>query len=981
MAHGDVTLPLGEEESVGNEALRAGAVFGRFLIIERVGGGGVGEVFAAYDPDLDRRVALKVLLQEGSARSGTGSASEAGQGLLREAKAAAQLTHPHVVTVYEVGEACDRAFIAMELVEGTDLGAWIDARETVDWRSALELMIQAGEGLAAAHVRGTIHRDFKPANVLVGTDGRARVGDFGLATFDASTSSIKLESEADAREVQSMQTQAGRLIGTPYFMAPELFDGAPHSIESDVYAYCVTLYEAVFGARPFAAGSLLELQVAKRKTDDVLPREGEAPSALRQAIARGLAIDPADRWNSMEPLLATLRACLVRRRNPLWWVVGAGSVVAATAALAVPSRTEDPCSGGDVRASAVWSAKRRATVSEALASNAAARTSKDEVLAALDGFVGDWAGEYRGVCESARRGERSDQSLDGAMACLERDVVEFETFTTLLADADADALLAAPSGVSLLSDPGACGRPGRLDGPDPPSSAISDEVQTIDADVSRVRGLVAAGAFATALELARDAEGRADALEYAPLRARATYWLGRALHELDTPTAAADALERALWTAHRSGELEVPAMAALALAELAVGGLDRPDDARRFIAYADAEIDRRELIALRPDLERTRAMLFRLERKDDAVIEAHERALALLDDASPLRRADHLSTYAADLGRLGRIPRAIELLNESVEILEREVGASHPLYAESLGRLGLAYRIRGDLERAESLSKRALEIQIQARGPEHARVAFQRRRLGDFYWRTERIPEAIAQYELLLAVDEALYSPPNRHLGSDYTELASLYATAQRSEAAAEAFAKAIAAYGDTAPADTVADTRCKYGGLLHNMRRLDDAAAETEAGLRMLEGVESLGARDAVRMCARARALIASSQGESKLAIEMAEKSLAVAEADVGPNHPGLLRDLIFLSDAYESAGDIDGATAPLERALSLPQPESQANLVALTEVTLARLIVEQDRPRAESLARSALERVSDDGPGPQGIRDDAAKVLGHSM
>lgn len=279
----------------------------------------------------------------------------------------------------------------MELVEGTDLGAWSEARETVDWRAALALMIQAGEGLAAAHVRGTIHRDFKPANVLVGADGRARVGDFGLATFGAATTPIDVEGEADAREVQSMQTQAGRLIGTPYFMAPELFDGVAHSVESDVYAYSVTFYEAVFGARPFAASSLLELQVAKRETDDVLPRQGEVPSALRQAVARGLAVDPADRWRSMEPLLATLRECLVSRRSPLWWVVGVGSVVAAAAAWALPSRAEDPCSGGDTRASTVWSAERRATVSDALESNAAAR--------------------------------------------------EFETFSTLLADAD--ALLAA----------------------------------------------------------------------------------------------------------------------------------------------------------------------------------------------------------------------------------------------------------------------------------------------------------------------------------------------------------------------------------------------------------------------------------------------------------------------------------------------------------------------------------------------------------
>jgi len=227
---------------------------GRYRILGRIGQGGMGVVYRAHDPELARDVAVKLMNAESLDEGETATARTR---LIREARAMARLAHPNVIHVYDVGAVEDGVFIAMELVEGESLAAWV-ARAPRDWRDVLRHYVDAGRGLAAAHAAGVIHRDFKPENVLVGADGRVRVGDFGLAgapalagapSFDDMRST---DAALDVGAVEGTLTRTGALLGTPKYMAPEQEHGLVASDAGDQFSFCVALYEALYGQPPFA---------------------------------------------------------------------------------------------------------------------------------------------------------------------------------------------------------------------------------------------------------------------------------------------------------------------------------------------------------------------------------------------------------------------------------------------------------------------------------------------------------------------------------------------------------------------------------------------------------------------------------------------------------------------------------------------------------------------------------------------------------
>jgi len=308
-----VRLGAGESDSAGSAAceVREGLQVGRYWLRRELGAGGMGVVYEAYDPELERPVALKLL-----------RSSLDRQRLSREARALAKLSHPNVVAVYDVGAFGEQAFIAMELVEGSTLRRWASDRQ----RSVEELVriaLQAGRGLAAAHAAGLLHRDFKPDNVIVGRDGRVRVLDFGVVSDLATRTAIAAAMDGNeefSSDLEALLDEAGRLtaagtlIGTPAYMAPEQFRGDGSAPTADQFSFCVVLWELVYGARPFSAKSLLELarggDIALIKALDA---GRTAPSWLRRCLERGLTIDCAGRYPSMAALLEALEAGLTRQ--------------------------------------------------------------------------------------------------------------------------------------------------------------------------------------------------------------------------------------------------------------------------------------------------------------------------------------------------------------------------------------------------------------------------------------------------------------------------------------------------------------------------------------------------------------------------------------------------------------------------------------------------------------------------------------------
>ncbi|MBA3546614.1 MAG: serine/threonine protein kinase, partial [Nannocystis sp.] len=228
------------------------AELGRFVVLHRVGAGGMGVVYAAYDPELDRKVAVKLLHPSvGSDREDVGRAR-----LLREAQAMARLSHPNVVTVFDVGTRDDQVFLAMEFVQGLPLSAWLKAPR--GWREVVAVFIAAGRGLDAAHREGIVHGDFKPDNVIVDVEGRARVLDFGLAfAQDRGKPPSDPEARRSSRsgrsgvDLSTHLTRTGALTGTPPYVSPEQFLGESASARADQYAFCVSLYEGLYGDRPY----------------------------------------------------------------------------------------------------------------------------------------------------------------------------------------------------------------------------------------------------------------------------------------------------------------------------------------------------------------------------------------------------------------------------------------------------------------------------------------------------------------------------------------------------------------------------------------------------------------------------------------------------------------------------------------------------------------------------------------------------------
>jgi len=415
-----------------------GASIGKYRLVRWLGAGGMGVVWAAYDPDLERTVAIKLL------RS-VDSAATLRTRLLREARAMARLKHPNVLKVYEIGTNDNRDYIAMELIDGGDLHSWLAYRPPR--AEIFAALLAAGRGLAAAHEAGLIHRDLKPHNILRGRDGWVYVTDFGVARGQievgtdvvlepVSASATAVNSQLRAVDVLDARlTQTGALIGTPAYMAPEQFAGRAADQRSDQFAFCVTAWEAITGARPFTGKMLDDLRAASAAgTDRLILPEKVLPLRIRRVLARGMAADPQARWPDMRALLRELEAAIASLRWHPRYTIAAISLVAvgAITGVAVGMRDEykqrlrtvtetensralaatgaDATSGRDCRSAAeafgpAWSAERRAAVTDRHRSDGALVA----MAAALDEARRDWVASYDATCArpaSATRHER-----------------------------------------------------------------------------------------------------------------------------------------------------------------------------------------------------------------------------------------------------------------------------------------------------------------------------------------------------------------------------------------------------------------------------------------------------------------------------------------------------------------------------------------------------------------------------------------------
>jgi tRNA A-37 threonylcarbamoyl transferase component Bud32 len=353
--------PAREQPTLGRKV-------GRFVLLQRIGSGAMGVVYAAYDDQLDRKIAIKVLRPQNPRDS-----ARAQLRLFREAQAMARLSHPNVAVVHEVGTDGADVYVAMEFIRGSTVQTWL-ANKARSWRDIVDVFLQAGRGLAAAHAAGLVHRDFKPSNVMIGADERVRVLDFGLCSTGQDTHSgehagFRLrELSGELAAVPPKVTQGGEVVGTPAYMPPEQFSGRVVGPASDQFAFCVSLYEALYGQLPFPGETIHELAhaVTRGEVRDP-PRGTRVPTWLHAVILRGLRPDPKDRYPGMESLLRALdRTHVLRRRTYAFGLalVGAAAVGGFFAAKA-QQLERAPCQDGAEKIEVAWNAERRAEIGRA----------------------------------------------------------------------------------------------------------------------------------------------------------------------------------------------------------------------------------------------------------------------------------------------------------------------------------------------------------------------------------------------------------------------------------------------------------------------------------------------------------------------------------------------------------------------------------------------------------------------------------------
>ncbi|MCA9707595.1 MAG: serine/threonine protein kinase, partial [Myxococcales bacterium] len=422
MTRTDSTRPL--ERHVAFETVRRRLfstpgrpmTIGRFVVTGRLGQGGMGVVYAAYDPQLERRVAVKVMRNLGD----PARAQAARRSLEREARAAAALSHPNVVTVYDSGTLGDGVYVAMELVEGTTLRTWLETPRR--WPEIVQMFLAAGRGLQAAHEIGLVHCDFKPDNVLVGDDGGVRVADFGIAAAlqldeqaDTEVSLPASTALASSTERIERLTRTGWALGTLPYMSPEQLGRGTVDERSDQFGFCVALWEAVTGVRPFAGRTALELLAAVERAPEGLER---LPRGLRPVLRRGLAVQPAERFAGMAHVIDALERVRGRgRRRVLTGLAAAGLLASSVGGWALSHATQatpTPCEAHSGRIDDVWSDARQASL--AALDPASARYARTT----LDRLAGQWRAQAEASCVRGVAPAPDSRTTECATAWLER---------------------------------------------------------------------------------------------------------------------------------------------------------------------------------------------------------------------------------------------------------------------------------------------------------------------------------------------------------------------------------------------------------------------------------------------------------------------------------------------------------------------------------------------------------------------------------
>jgi tetratricopeptide (TPR) repeat protein len=640
--------------------------------------------------------------------------------------------------------------------------------------------MQAGRGLAAAHAAGIIHRDFKPDNVLVGQDGRVRVLDFGLARaageHEEKTPLLSATNETEISGQKALATpltRTGAFMGTPAYMAPEQMLGNATDARTDQFSFCVALYEALYGERPFAGDTMMELAHNVLNGDvRPAPKDSQVPARLRAVLLRGLRGQAEDRFPSMEALLDALTP-RERPMSPVWWAA-LGVVLLGAGVLGFRSARRQPavCRGAEGQLVSVWDAQRKQAVRAAFSATGKpyAEDAFRGAERALDGYAKAWADMHTSACEATRvRGEQSEELLDLRMECLGERREEMRALVDLFTRADAQVVEKAVEAASALDGLDACANAAALKAPvripsDPAKRARIDELRKRLAVVNALRD---AGKFGDGFAIARPALEEAHTLGYAPIEAEALLRLGQLERGAGKYKEAEEHAFTAAAAAMAGRDDAIAASTWIFLVGLVGVDEGRPDDAGRWIEFADAALGRAGTEVLRARFYRLRGYLFDMRQHFGDALRELRLALEIQEKIAPESPdlATTLGFIGAALEDQGRPDEALPELRRGLAILEKTLGPEHPDVARALNNIGAALNDQGRREEALATIRRALKIAERALGPDHPLVGTLVGNIADGLAHMGRYDEALVEARRAVDLEEAALGPQHPDLG------------------------------------------------------------------------------------------------------------------------------------------------------------------------------------------------------------------------
>ncbi|MEM9460901.1 MAG: serine/threonine-protein kinase, partial [Myxococcota bacterium] len=838
------------------------------------------------------------------------------------------------------GAHAEKIFVVMELVPGQSLRTWMRQQPPPSWRRCVEVFIEAGEGLAAAHECGLVHRDFKPTNVIVDPRDRPRVLDFGLARqagdHDTSESTTLPTDEGAPMEslvLSSPLTETGTVLGTPAYMPPEQVHGRMPDARSDQFSFCVSLYEAVYAQRPYE-GDTLQAQVMSMVNGEIrpAPRGTKVPGALRRALLRGLVSEPTDRWPSMHALLTELRRIVApRARRGLTVGLGVGvlGIVAALGSGPWNDNTEQRCTGARAQLQGIWDPTRRAQLRAAVLGTElsyAARTW-EQTQQQLDDYTTAWVEAYTEVCEAtAVRQEQSEDERSLRVRCLNEHKAVLESRIELLAHANERAVTRAIDMIAGLPRLARCDdvdalRQQQQRVPPPEDPAVAREVDELRQRMVSARALAFAGKHHELLEQVDAVANRARALDYGPL-----------LAELE----------------HLRG--------------VASQGEGRYDEAEQHFqeAFGLALEHRHDPFALNAARDLVLLMGYRNTRHDEALMWGTTIAQPLARaQGDPISLAQVWNHMGVVLLMKGDHEQAYALVDRARRLHEQTLGTDHPLVAQSLGNLGNVLRGQGRLEQAKVRYEQALEIQRRVRGSDHPSTLKSVSNLGTVLAEQGRYEEAKERFGVALRAWQQMRGedhPIVLHYLNNLGEIASRqenYAEAKRlHERALELRTQTL---GDDHP--DVAQSLSNLGNVFIATQEYEPALRRHQQALRIRERVMGPDHPDVATSLASLGGVHLGLHEPPK-AQEHYQRALKIWESALGTEHPTVSYALVGLARAALEQDEAEAAREPAQRALAIREAAQIApERTAETRFILGRALWSDPTQRAR--ARALVEQA----------------------